>query len=352
MDEAEKHPHLFRLFPHGGVILLTESLILYRPREALRIIMWFRRIHLPSKQSGTWKLAARPRLREWLLDLLDLYEDTGKDVFGHGKQIIADIYTEVLWLLENPNQPLTYFVCDFDSELLTDQAPLVTSSSLKALQARKEWKGDTPETTEPDYHNIGQNDDLLIQWFAEWAIVHLDSFRKFHAVLGYHPYDEVGKKSIKEYENCWGHIEVLDAEDCFKRHAVTSQDDLDKLESERRRKLRENAPRIKAEAQRARAEERQAAKAALETRMRVYRDCGASEDEVLEAGRQWLRDMGGSTKEIRDCQVDIEKVFELWGPVDGQRGTGGSGKEVGQGRRTSLETGALDESGSSPMNTS
>ncbi|KAK4691931.1 hypothetical protein P7C71_g5175, partial [Lecanoromycetidae sp. Uapishka_2] len=297
MTSAEKHPHLVRFFPHGGVILLTESLILCRPREALRIIMWFRRAHLPSKQSGTWKLAARPRFREWLLDLLDLYTDTQKDVFGHGIQIIADIYTEILWLLEDPNQPLSYQVEDFDTELPTREAPLVTSSSLKALQARKEWKGDTPETIEIDHHNIAQNDDLLIQWFAEWAIVHLDSFRKFHAVLGCPAGDETGKKSIKNYENRWGHIEVFTAEDCFSRHKVTPQDKLDEMEAERRRKLREMAPKVKAEAIKARKEERLVAKAALETRIRVWREHGASEEEVAEAGRRFLRDTGGSEME-------------------------------------------------------
>lgn len=310
MDPAEKHPHLIRLFPHGGVILLTESLILYRPHEALRIIMWFRRILLPSKPRRTWKLAARPRLREWLLDLLDLYQDTQKDVFGHGKQIIADIYTEILWLLENPNEPLTYMIYACDPELPTDEAPLVTPSSLKALQNRKEWKGDTSETIEPDHHNIAQNDDLLIQWFAEWSMVHLDTYRKFHAVLGCPEDSEIGMKSITEYEKFWGHIEVLTAEECFTRHIVTSQADLEKMESERRRKLRENAPRIKQEARKARIEERKAAKVALETRMRVYRDHGASEQEAVEAGRQLLRELGSSEKEVEECAVDLDRRFD------------------------------------------
>lgn len=306
---AEQHNHLVRFFPHGGVILLTESLILYRPHEALRIIMWFRRVHLPSRQSGTWKLAARPRFREWLLDLLDLYEDTQKDVFGHGKQAIARIYTEILWLLENANEPLTYQVYDWDPELPTDEAPLVTSSSLKTLQARKEWKGETPETTEIDHYNIRQNDDLLIQWFAEWAMVHLDSFRKFHAVLGYPPGHELGEKCTKEYQKFWGHIEVLTADECFTRHSVTPQEKLDEMEIERRRKLRGNATKVKEENRKARTEERQTAQVALETRMQVYRDHDATEEEIIEAGRQFLREIGGSEKEIKACAVDIDRQF-------------------------------------------
>ena len=96
MHPAEKHPHLVRLFPHGGVILLTESLIIYRPHEALRILMWFKRVQLPMKPSGTWKIAARPHIRDWLLDIMDIIADTKKDIFGYGIQVIADIYTEIL----------------------------------------------------------------------------------------------------------------------------------------------------------------------------------------------------------------------------------------------------------------
>ena len=311
MHEDEQHPHLVRLFPHGGAILLTESLILYRPSEALRIIMWFRLVHLPSKQSGIWKLAARPRLREWLLSLMDLYQDTQTNTFGHGMQIIADIYTEITLLIQKPNLPFTYLVYDCDPEVPLKEAPLVLPARLRELQDRKEWKQDAFGSMTPDHNNIRQNDDKLIQWFAEWAAVHLDSYRRFHAVLGYTPEDEFGKKAVKQYEDYWGHIEVIDPEDCFKRHNVTPQVKLDEIESKRRREQRENGLRIKAEAKRARAEERQTAKMALETVMGIYRERGASEEEVLRAGRNHLRRMGGSEKEVEECRVDSERVFTM-----------------------------------------
>ena len=310
MHPAEKHPHLVRLFPHGGVILLTESLILYRPYETLRILMWFRRIQLPMKPSGTWKIAARPRIREWLLDLMDVCDDTKRDIFGHCIQIIADIYTEILWLFETPdpgdNGLMSY---DYDYEIPTDDAPIVTSASLRALQERKEWKGDSLESTKIDHDNIRQNDDLLMQWFAEWAVVNLESFRKFHAVLGYPKGDEFGDKALKAYERGWGHIEVITAEECFKRHSVTSQQELDKMEAERRRKVREQIPIKKEEARKAQTEERRAAKEALEIHLQVFRDAGAVEGEVTAAGRQYLRASGATDKEIGDCAIDVERVL-------------------------------------------
>ncbi|KAL2041757.1 hypothetical protein N7G274_005541 [Stereocaulon virgatum] len=310
MHPAEKHPHLVRLFPHGGVILLTESLIIYRPHEALRIIMWFRRVQLPMKPSGTWKIAARPHIRDWLLDIMDIIADTKKDIFGHGIQVIADIYTEVHLLFETTDPEDNSLMCyDFDNEIPTDDAPIVTSASLRTLQERKEWKGDSLEHTELDHDNIRQNDDLLVQWFAEWSMVNLESFRKFHAILGYSKGHDFGDKALKAYEKGWGHIEILTAEECFKRHNVTSQEELDEMEAECRRKIREQILVNKEEARKAQVEERQAAREALETTMQVFKDAGATETEILAAGRRHLKVTGATDKEIEACAINMERVL-------------------------------------------
>ena len=313
MHPGEKHPHLVRLFPHGGVLLLTESIVLYRPQETLRILMWFRRVHLPGKAPGTWKLAVRPRVREWLLDIIDACSDSGKDIFGCSVQIFADIYTEIYWLLQNPNPGDNGLMChEWDYEIPTDDAPIVSSSSLRVLQARKEWKGEGADR-EPDDDNIRQNDDLLVQWFAEWAIANSHSFRKYNVILGYtndHPFTKI---AISAYEKAWGHIEVMTPEDAFTRHRVTAQSKLDEMEAERRRKVQEGLPAKKAATKKARKEEREAAKAALEVRMQTFRDVGATEEEVMNAGRQFLIYMGGSEKEIEECKVDMDRVrMDRW----------------------------------------
>ncbi len=309
MHLGEKHPHLVRLFPHGGVLLFTESLILYRPREALRMLIWFRRVHIPGKAPGTWKLAVRPRVREWLLDIMDAYSDSGKDIYGCSIQTFADIYTEIYWLLQKPGPGDDGLMCyEWDYETPTDEAPIVSSSSLRGLQARKEWKGEGADTV-PDEDNIRQNDDLLIRWFAEWAIVNLHNFRKYNAILGYtkdHPFAET---AITAYEKAWGHIEVMTYEDAFTRHKVTPQSKLDAMEAERRRRLKGELPAKKAAAQKARKEEREAATAALEARMQSFRDVGATEEEVMRAGRQLLKHLGGSEKEVEECRVDMDRVL-------------------------------------------
>ena len=309
MHPGEKHPHLVRLFPHGGVLLLTESLILYRPRESLRMLMWFRLVHLPAKAPGTWKIAVRPRVREWLLDIIDAYSDSGKDIFGCDIRLFADIYTEIYRLLQNPNPGYNGLMCEiWDYELPTDEAPIVSSSSLRVLQGRKEWKGEGTDTG-PDDHNIKNNDDLLSQWFAEWAMVNLHNFRKFHIILGYTKGDGFTDGAISAYEKGWGHLEVMTFEEAFERHRVIPQTKLDEIEAKRRRKMKEELPAKKAATIKARREEREAARLALEARMQMFRDVGATDEEVMAAGRKLLMELGGSEKEVVECRVDMDRVF-------------------------------------------
>lgn len=323
MHPGEKHPHLVRLFPHGGVLLLTESLVLYRPRETLKILMWFRRVHIPGKARGTWKLAVRPRVREWLLDIMDAYADSGRDIFGCSLQVFGDIYTEIFWLLQTPELGDNGLMCcEWDYETPNDEAPIVSAAQLRVLQARREWKGEGAER-EPDDYNIRQNDDLLVQWFAEWAIVNLHNFRKYNVILGYakdHPFTE---PAISQYEKAYGHIEVMTYDDAFSRHKVTAQSKLDEMEAERRRKLKEELPAKRAAARKGRKEERAAAKVALEARMKSFRDVGATGQEAREAGRRLLSEMGGSEKEIEECRVDMDRVFlDKWWEESAEDGRG------------------------------
>ena len=102
-------------------------------------------------------------------------------------------------------------------------------------------------------------------------------------------------------------------EEACKRHKVTPQSKLDGMEAERRRKLKEQLPAKKAAAEKARMEEREAARLALEARMQMFRDGGGTEEDARRAGRELLRDLGGSEAEVEGCRVDMERVFgERW----------------------------------------
>ena len=320
MDEDAKDPHLIRLFPHGAVILLTESLILYRPHEALRILMWFRLAILSGnhqKTPGTWKLAIRLHVRPWLLDILDLYNDTKTDVFGCGKQVFADIYTNITWLFESDYRPdgAKYAVLDGmmclegDDETPDDNAPLVAPASLRAMRDRKEWNVENLEV-EVDHDNIRLNDDLLIQWFAEWAILACEDFRRFQIVLGYEPGDR-HDNIARRYQKTWGHIEVLTPESFYERHKVTAQTDLDTQEAERLRFSREQARDTPARNEAGRKKERDAKKVSLEKVKKKYREAGATEKQVRDGLRLHLRQTGASFKEIKETKIDMD-LKNIW----------------------------------------
>ena len=335
----ESHPHLVRCFPHGGVILLTISLMLYHPYETLRILRWFRLEVLPSKPSGTWKIAVRPRIQEWLLDLHDLcHKETWRSPFGDVTlQVYADINIEVMLLLDRDVEPWGLAVEVWDNEVPLSEAPIVAGIHLP--RARREWVGDSFETAKIDHDAVCWNDNELIQWFSEWAGDHMHDHRKFQVVLGYLRGDPTGDRLRKCYEkgytyindgpiaqdcrdlNLWerNFLEILSYDQCFARHNMSDQVTLNAKDAARRQKERDLASRLHEEAEAERKEERLVAKSALETIMQVCKDEGGTEEQVRAAGRRhllWLRDEEGiaSNKEVEDCAIDMN-----WKPPNGYR---------------------------------
>lgn len=314
MDPDEKHPHLIRLFPSGCVILITVSLVLYRPKEALRIVMWFARVQHRQKIPGTWKIAFRPHILSWLLDVIEVCQDTGRDIFGWEPRVFALIYAEVYRLLERGvEHGFSLMVYDFDNETPLDEAPVVAPSLFHAFQGKQEWKGDSPTTIEPDHTTIQLQDSNLIKWFAQWAVARqLEHFRRFHVILGYPKGSAQGEKLIRDFEKTYCHIEVLSAEQCISRHVVTAQDVLDEMEVKRSRKMKDATAALKVVNEKARKEQMVKAREAFEERLRIYREMGASEEEVREAGRRHLRRIEGEVEAW---------VGDMWG-VEGEMGEG------------------------------
>lgn len=67
--------HIERLFPHGGVILLTEDLMRHDPDNAILITAWFRD-YISKRNPGSWKMYLRPDIQRWLLKM---HEESGDD---------------------------------------------------------------------------------------------------------------------------------------------------------------------------------------------------------------------------------------------------------------------------------
>ncbi|KAL6720247.1 hypothetical protein ACLMJK_002168 [Lecanora helva] len=340
---GRNHPHLVRCFPHGGVILLTHSLMIYHPNEALRLLRWFRLEQLPSKPPGTWKIAVRPRIREWLLDVHDICcEKTQRSPFGDfDLNVYADIHTEILLLLDREVEPFGLMVEEWDTEVPLPEAPVVAEIELP--RGRREWTGESFETAKIDHNAICWNDDELIQWFAEWAGLHIYDHRKFHVVLGYPKGDKDGERLIKCYEKGYGYLEdgtskperqerglftaangkeiksawernfleILTYDQCILRHKIPDQTMLAQKDLDRRRKEKDATSRLQAEAAIEWQEERVVARNTLASIMQSCRDRGGTEEQARAAGRRhllWRRDEQGtaSDREVRECAVDME----------------------------------------------
>ena len=336
MGEDERHDHLVRLFPHGGVILITDSVMLYSPLEALRVLRWFRLQLKPDRVPGTWKIALRPQPRPWLLKILDLYDDTGYDIFEGVKQTFADIYTEIDLLLENEKPLERPYTMLWDQETPSDDAPLVAAANASSFAARPAWhlSDAEPPVITPDHENIRASDDLLLTWFGQWSIAHAATYRKFCAIIAPDPpsfsdstkpisersspekQDQARRPNsssvdrvIQLYKDKYTHVKFAAPDVAAKQFNISPLEELAEKESNRRKMLRDkHIPSVREIATRAIRKEREVARDSLQAIKEIYSRGGTDEDVVKELARQHLRSMGASEREVRDGEIIVDEM--------------------------------------------
>ncbi|KAL8994952.1 MAG: hypothetical protein Q9169_005217 [Polycauliona sp. 2 TL-2023] len=177
--------HLVRLFPAGQVILLTDSLLLFRPKESARILTWFRLFALPNKPPGTWKICTRPAIREWLLSLQERFN------YPHGADFVR-CYGEIMRL--SPN------------DLTTDAAPIVCMGD-----GGRDFDETIGTSTDLNDREIMKNDSSLVNWFAGWSMTKQENFRRFHVVTGREEESEQHKK-LKDAARKYNHVSIMSLE--------------------------------------------------------------------------------------------------------------------------------------------
>ncbi len=213
--------HLNRLFPHGAAVLLTDGLFLHQPHEAARILTWFRLIILKSKAPRTWKLCTRPRLKDWLLTVqADRNMEDGKvyvQCYGEVWRILKEEYMEE---------------CLLEEEQPTSEAPMCFMGEVPAFD-ESVGKG-VAANDEVDKDAIAQNDKVLLEWFAGYAMTKLEHFRRFDIVTG----DERHQELMDKYQSRWSHIEIVTVEDLYCKHKVPDWDVLEREEEKRAKSMR------------------------------------------------------------------------------------------------------------------
>lgn len=66
VGDDDNKTYFQRLFPHGGVILLTEDFMVHEPDATVIILSWFTE-WTRKKFPGSWKIMLRPNVLDWLL---------------------------------------------------------------------------------------------------------------------------------------------------------------------------------------------------------------------------------------------------------------------------------------------
>ncbi|KAL8679973.1 MAG: hypothetical protein Q9186_003789 [Xanthomendoza sp. 1 TL-2023] len=193
MSPLGPDPHLIRLFPAGQAILLTDSLFLLRPIEAAQILSWFRLYILPTKAPRSWKVCTRPAIREWLLKLQEQFN------YPHGKNFVL-CYGEIMRLLPGK------MTKEWEREVPKDNAPIACMG-----EGVSEFDQSLGTSNDLDHQIIMNNDVTLMSWFAGWAMMKQEKFRRFHVITGRTEESEEHKK-LKHAAKKYNHIAVMSFE--------------------------------------------------------------------------------------------------------------------------------------------
>ncbi|KAF2471391.1 uncharacterized protein BDR25DRAFT_303413 [Lindgomyces ingoldianus] len=194
------------IFPHGGVIYITDDVFIKQPKKALRIIeLFFNKINacrqvnsppdewrLPKDGMLLWRLATRPELME------AIYEWTSPNRENLDPTSLAQWSRKLYSLLGNSGYiPEDQVDASYYANLPEDYFPILSLSG--------PWK--------PDYYSAllrsqEEANDNMIEFYAQWMIDHARDYRHFFVV---HPEPE-----RTDWEAKWAHLdEVITPDECI-----------------------------------------------------------------------------------------------------------------------------------------
>jgi hypothetical protein len=170
-----------RIFPLGGAIFLTPTLVLSEPKKALACLTWF---HKKAERavSGTWKIVTCHRFREYLYEIACEKALERKEIIAKATPDMPDMEPEAMRLGLDLSSCLDRFQlhATFDSLISTEKSPFTSHI----------WNSSPDGYKSPvvyAWNGIAQDDEEgLCDWFAAWAMTNMDRFRKF-VVIGTDP---------------------------------------------------------------------------------------------------------------------------------------------------------------------
>lgn len=222
-DPNMTHPHLTRLFPHGCMLLLTDSLVLLRPLDAVRLLAWFRLRVLVDKPAGTWKIVTRPGLRNFCLNCCNERNDNEE-----GKRFV-EIYQELVLMLDADE------LYDFDENIPKDEAPIYCMPKIKSFNTKVGRRVDYNRNL--DHAAIAKNDEILVEFFAGWASCNIEHYRRFHVITGFEDASPHGKAARDRWAEKYSFLEFFHPEVFHTKIKVPSQESLNVLAAQKHKEL-------------------------------------------------------------------------------------------------------------------
>ena len=189
-SEEMSHPHLTRLFPHGCMILITDSLLLLQPLEAVRILLWFRMRVIDIKPHGTWKIITRPNIRRFLTNCC-----RERKLDEEGKRLVQ-VYEQIAYMLDPDD------LYDWEEDEPRQEAPIYCMKKIKSFNTKVGRRVDYNKNL--DLSAIQKNDNVLADFFAGWANVHLEQYRRFHIISGFS--DDGGRDQRNQWAEKWSYV--------------------------------------------------------------------------------------------------------------------------------------------------
>ena len=172
------------------MLLITDSLLLLQPLEALRILTWFRIRVLDAKPNGTWKIITRPHIRRFLLHCCQ-----ERKLDEEGKRFVQ-IYEQIAYMLD----PEDLYDCEEDEP--REEAPIYCMKKIKSFDTKVGRRVDFNKDL--DLAAIFRNDEVLADFFAGWANVHVKDFRRFYIISG--SSEDGGKEQRQRWAAKWSYV--------------------------------------------------------------------------------------------------------------------------------------------------
>ncbi|KAL1952486.1 hypothetical protein VTO42DRAFT_5192 [Malbranchea cinnamomea] len=175
--EGTTDSHLKRLFPRGGVILMTEDFIVDETTHALLVMEWFANFAKPD-----WKIFFRPNIQQWLYSLFDTWKDDKIfQIYCYIKQLIPE------YPPSHHNYSRRYGSPDSLDGLTDDEGqhhPFISTRVLPNYGSRSE---DDHDAIPKGLSQAERDADHLIEYFAGWCLANCHKYRKFYVLTHFKP---------------------------------------------------------------------------------------------------------------------------------------------------------------------